>query len=164
MWKLVLVFAPVLASTLMAAEMVADYSHNWYDVVAGAIIGIAMALSSFRVMYASIWDFRTNHIVLLPNVANDDVQQLLGPEHITQAECTRKVGWGPSKGKETSTVQKAPETPAMAKDGPEKVDPRSNNGSSIALGHNTPAASSSRGPPTGRSAGGAEMRKVEETV
>ncbi|ELU45535.1 PAP2 domain-containing protein [Rhizoctonia solani AG-1 IA] len=39
-------------------------SHHWYDVIAGAIIGTIGALSAFRMSYASIWDYRFNHIPL----------------------------------------------------------------------------------------------------
>lgn len=38
--------------------------HNWYDVVAGAIIGTCTALVAFRQTFAAIFDFRFNHLLL----------------------------------------------------------------------------------------------------
>ena len=38
--------------------------HNWYDVVFGCIIGTFTALIAFRQTFASIFDFRFNHILL----------------------------------------------------------------------------------------------------
>lgn len=39
-------------------------SHHWYDVLAGAVIGATGAFASYRMSYASIWDYRFNHIPL----------------------------------------------------------------------------------------------------
>lgn len=39
-------------------------SHHWYDVLAGATIGALGAFAAFRMSYASIWDYRFNHIPL----------------------------------------------------------------------------------------------------
>lgn len=38
--------------------------HNWYDVVVGGIIGSACALIAFRQTFASVFDFRFNHLLL----------------------------------------------------------------------------------------------------
>jgi len=38
--------------------------HNWYDVLAGAIIGISTALVAFRQTFAAILDSRFNHVLL----------------------------------------------------------------------------------------------------
>lgn len=38
--------------------------HNWYDVLAGGIIGTCTALVAFRMTFASVWDFRFNHVRL----------------------------------------------------------------------------------------------------
>ncbi|KAM0691073.1 hypothetical protein Q7P36_009844 [Cladosporium allicinum] len=68
-WKLIALWAPVLAATLIAGALTIDEYHNWYDVVAGAIIGTAMALSAYRMLYASVWDFRFNHVPVARNLA-----------------------------------------------------------------------------------------------
>ena len=67
-WKLIAVYAPVLGATLIAGALTIDEFHNWYDVVAGAIIGSAMALSAYRMVYASVWDFRSNHVPVASDV------------------------------------------------------------------------------------------------
>lgn len=46
------------------AHFVHSLVHNWYDVVVGGIIGTACAIVAFRQTFASILDFRFNHILL----------------------------------------------------------------------------------------------------
>ena len=90
-WKLIATWAPILGATLIGGALTIDEHHNWYDVVMGAIIGTLMAFSSYRMVYASIWDWRYNHIPLQRNVpyhfgaANDGFEG---------AMWTRKAGWG----------------------------------------------------------------------
>ena len=57
-------FCPILGATLIAGALTIDEFHNWYDVLAGAVIGTSTALVAFRQTFASIWDFRFNHIPL----------------------------------------------------------------------------------------------------
>ena len=68
MWKLIAVYTPLLGATLIARTLTIDEYHNWYDCVAGALIGTMMAFISYRMVYASIWNFRFNHIPLLRDV------------------------------------------------------------------------------------------------
>ncbi|KAF8162957.1 phosphatidic acid phosphatase type 2/haloperoxidase [Crassisporium funariophilum] len=63
-WKMILLFAPVLGACLISGALTIDEFHNWYDVVAGAIIGICTALVAFRQTFASVFDFRFNHLLL----------------------------------------------------------------------------------------------------
>ena len=64
MWKLVAIYAPILGAVLIAGSLTIDEYHNWYDCLAGAIIGTVMAFSAYRMVYAAIWDSRFNHIPL----------------------------------------------------------------------------------------------------
>lgn len=64
MWKLILLYCPILGAVLVCGSLNIDQSHNWYDIVAGAIISTVFAFSSYRMVYASIWDWRVNHIPL----------------------------------------------------------------------------------------------------
>jgi membrane-associated phospholipid phosphatase len=68
-WKLIAVYTPVLGATLIAGALTIDDFHNWYDVVAGAIIGTTMAVSAYRMVYASVWDFRFNHVPVARDMA-----------------------------------------------------------------------------------------------
>lgn len=63
-WKFVLFFAPILGAVLMAASLSIDYYHHSSDIIAGSAIGILFALGSYRFQYASVWDYRFNHIPL----------------------------------------------------------------------------------------------------
>ena len=94
-WKLALLYAPILGAVLIACSVVVDYNHNWYDVLAGAVIGNVMAFSAYRVVWASIWDFRYNHIPLkrhIPFNYNDPPD--ISSTNLTSNTWTRKAGWG----------------------------------------------------------------------
>lgn len=73
---------------LIAGSLTIDEFHNWYDCAAGLIsassrlrpshfsivdltascslvaVGTTCAFASFRMVFASIWDFRFNHVLL----------------------------------------------------------------------------------------------------
>ena len=58
MWKLVVLYMPILGACLIGGALTIDEYHNWYDILAGAVIGSVMAFSGYRMVYASVWDFR----------------------------------------------------------------------------------------------------------
>lgn len=94
LWKLVAIYAPLLGATLIGGALTIDEFHNWYDVVAGAIIGTMFAFSSYRMMYASVWDFRFNHIPLARDIpfTYGGGQNAFHGFH--DAVFTRQAGWG----------------------------------------------------------------------
>lgn len=61
MWKLIVLYAPILGACLIGGALTIDEFHNWYDILAGAVIGSIMAFSSYRMTYASVWDFRCKY-------------------------------------------------------------------------------------------------------
>ncbi|KAK9711994.1 hypothetical protein K7432_007443 [Basidiobolus ranarum] len=63
-WKLLVVTAPVLIALLLSLSRLVDYTHHWYDILVGSIIGCVYATITWRMQYASIWDWRKNHIPL----------------------------------------------------------------------------------------------------
>lgn len=91
MWKLLATYAPVLGAVLIAGTLTIDEYHNWYDVCAGAIIGTVMAFSAYRMTYASVWDFRFNHIPLNRSVPFNYGN---GPMELSNAVFTRQADWG----------------------------------------------------------------------
>jgi len=97
MWKLAAVYAPILGATLIAGSLTIDEFHHWYDVLAGAVIGTVMAFSAYRMTYASVWDWRWNHIPLNRTASFS----FAGDHELAGATFTRRVGWGvgPSSGK-----------------------------------------------------------------
>ncbi|KAM0752350.1 acid phosphatase/Vanadium-dependent haloperoxidase [Meredithblackwellia eburnea MCA 4105] len=73
-WKMTAFFAPILGAFLISGALTIDEFHHYYDVIAGAMIGSCSALAAYRMSYASIFDFRFNHIPLprlLPKVTGD---------------------------------------------------------------------------------------------
>lgn len=97
-WKLIAVYAPILGATLIAGALTIDEFHNWYDLVAGAIIGTVMAFSAYRMVYASVWDFRFNHIPLTRHTPFSYGAGEPGAAGFETAIWTRKAGWGHKDG------------------------------------------------------------------
>lgn len=87
-WKLALTMSPLLAAVMIACSLTIDAAHNWYDIVSGSMIGIIMAVASYRSTYAAVLDWRFNHLPLRetePFGYDCDI--------VTQT-VTRSVGWG----------------------------------------------------------------------
>jgi len=63
---LIIIFclAPMILATLMGGAISADMSHNWYDIIGGAILGTFIAFLAYRNSYVSIFNPRSNHIGL----------------------------------------------------------------------------------------------------
>ncbi|KAG8869272.1 hypothetical protein FRC20_001762 [Serendipita sp. 405] len=103
-WKMLLFMAPILGAVLIALAMTLDSYHHWYDILIGGLIGSFCALVAFRSTFASVWDFRFNH-VLLPRTTSlflrrpmQDAGALtfgyeLG-EGVQWPVVTREGGWG----------------------------------------------------------------------
>lgn len=93
MWKLVVTYTPILGAVLIAGSLTIDEYHNWYDLLAGAIIGTVFAFSSYRMVYASVWDFRFNHIPLVRNRPFTYAPGT-GFDSFRDSVFTRKANWG----------------------------------------------------------------------
>ncbi|KPI41251.1 Lipid phosphate phosphatase 1 [Cyphellophora attinorum] len=93
-WKLIVTYAPVLGAVLIAGSMTISEYHHWYDVVAGGIIGTVMAASAYRMVYASIWDFRFNHIPMTRHTPFSFGAGAAGAGGFETAVFTRRAGWG----------------------------------------------------------------------
>ncbi|KAJ3830435.1 acid phosphatase/Vanadium-dependent haloperoxidase [Lentinula raphanica] len=103
-WKMILMFSPLLGATLISGALTIDEFHNWYDVLAGAVIGTCTALVAFRQTFAAIFDFRFNHVLLPRSTSlfrrNPDsgagIRSLFFTYHVTTEDLpvTREGGWG----------------------------------------------------------------------
>ncbi|OLN81843.1 PA-phosphatase related-family protein-like protein 1 [Colletotrichum chlorophyti] len=102
MWKLVLTYAPILGATLVGGSLTVDQTHNWYDILAGGLIGTMFAFSSYRMVYASIWDWRFNHIPLHRKLPFEYDLDLVGGGLVV----TRKAGWGKRRGSRATQPDK----------------------------------------------------------
>ncbi|KLU83912.1 lipid phosphate phosphatase 2 [Magnaporthiopsis poae ATCC 64411] len=162
LWKLALIYAPILGAVLIGGALTIDKFHNWYDILAGAIIGTIFAFSAYRMTYAAIWDWRYNHIPL-SRVAPYDygVPSVGSAELPTYAVATRKANWGTPDAalgsKEAvnglgSHSTSAAGVPPVARHGSTVAPPAAPHGSSVA-GREAAAPSH---PPIG-STGGAFM-------
>ncbi|KIK63855.1 hypothetical protein GYMLUDRAFT_162573 [Collybiopsis luxurians FD-317 M1] len=92
-WKMILMFCPLLGATLISGALTIDEFHNWYDVLAGAVIGTSTALVAFRQTFASIFDFRFNHI-LLPRTTSLFHRQPVLPAGVQYPFFTYQVATG----------------------------------------------------------------------
>ncbi|KIW84922.1 hypothetical protein Z517_00310 [Fonsecaea pedrosoi CBS 271.37] len=93
-WKLIVTYAPLLGACLIGGALTIDEFHNWYDVLAGAVIGSIFAISSYRMVYASVWDFRFNHIPLTRHTPFSYGAGAAGAGGFETAVFTRQAGWG----------------------------------------------------------------------
>jgi diacylglycerol diphosphate phosphatase / phosphatidate phosphatase len=91
MWKLIALYAPILGAVLIGGALTIDEYHNWYDVFAGAVIGTGFAFSSYRMVYASIWDWRFNHIPLNRRAPFMHAYECADG---VDSVFTRRAGWG----------------------------------------------------------------------
>jgi diacylglycerol diphosphate phosphatase / phosphatidate phosphatase len=91
MWKLAAVYAPILGAVLIAGALTIDEFHHFHDILAGGIIGTVMAFSAYRMTFASVWDWRWNHIPLNRSAPFD----YMAGHELARATFTRKAGWGP---------------------------------------------------------------------
>lgn len=92
-WWLALLFAPLLGAVLQTCALSIDQAHNWYNMLAGAVIGTIMAFASYRVMYASIFDWRYNHIPL-KRTELFDYNPDISPGYMERDVFVKKLGWG----------------------------------------------------------------------
>jgi diacylglycerol diphosphate phosphatase / phosphatidate phosphatase len=93
-WKLIVTYAPILGACLIGGALTIDEYHNWYDVFAGAVIGFTFAISSYRMVYASVWDFRFNHIPLTRHTPFSYGAGAAGAGGFETTVFTRAAGWG----------------------------------------------------------------------
>lgn len=131
MWKLAAIYAPLLGACLIGGALTIDEYHNWYDILAGAVIGTVMAFSSYRMVYASVWDFRFNHIPLLRHAPFVYGAGPSSNDGFHDAIFTRKAGWGTHDGGSWGGA------PGDASDGPRGTMPPTSEGPISAHGHST---------------------------
>ncbi|KAH7108055.1 acid phosphatase/Vanadium-dependent haloperoxidase [Auriculariales sp. MPI-PUGE-AT-0066] len=93
-WSMCLFFAPILGATLIAGAMTIDAYHHWYDVLAGAVIGTFTAFVAFRQTFASVWDFRYNHLLLPRGGATFFEYGWSADARSADLPFTRRGGWG----------------------------------------------------------------------
>ena len=82
----------------LGGALTIDEFHNWWDILAGAVIGTVMAFSAYRMVYASVWDFRFNHIPLTRHTPFSYGAGGPGAGGFDTAIWTHKAGWGHEDG------------------------------------------------------------------
>ncbi|KAF8188352.1 acid phosphatase/Vanadium-dependent haloperoxidase [Pholiota molesta] len=93
-WKMVLFFAPMLGACLISGALTIDEFHNCH-------YRICTALVAFRQTFASVFDFRFNHL-LLPRATSVFHRQPFLPvsDHFYDLPFTREGGWGYGDGEQ----------------------------------------------------------------
>lgn len=66
--KMLAVWVSLLGAALLAGARFAAGWNHWYDVVAGAGIGLVAAVAAYRGCFASVWDLRFNCVPLVKGV------------------------------------------------------------------------------------------------
>lgn len=64
LWKWLAVTLPLLGACLVAGTLVVDRNHHAHDILLSVPWGVAVALLAYRAHYASVFDYRTNHLPL----------------------------------------------------------------------------------------------------
>lgn len=64
LWKWLAVTLPLLGACLMAGTLVVDRNHHMHDILLSIPLGVLVALLAYRSHYASLFDYRTNHLPL----------------------------------------------------------------------------------------------------
>lgn len=65
-WALMVTMIPLLGASLLSGSMYITHQHHAHEIVFGMLIGTVFGTLAFRTCYASIFDFRYNHIPLPP--------------------------------------------------------------------------------------------------
>ncbi|KAL6715043.1 hypothetical protein ACLMJK_007304 [Lecanora helva] len=63
-WKMMVVIGPVIGAMFIAGSLVTDRNHHHHDILLSIPIGVLVALLGYRTHYASLFDYRTNHLPL----------------------------------------------------------------------------------------------------
>ena len=93
-FKLIVTYMPILGATLIGGALTTNEYHDWWDVVAAAITGTVMAFSAYRMVYASVWDFRFSHVPLMRHIPFTYGDGPAGFHGFCDALRTRQAGWG----------------------------------------------------------------------
>ncbi|RKU46731.1 hypothetical protein DL546_002377 [Coniochaeta pulveracea] len=140
---LALLFTPLFGAVLQACLLTIDMAHNWYDILVGAIIGTMFAFASYRLVYASIFDWRYNHIPLT-RTSKFDYTHEVGPEHMARDVFVRKMGWGGKRrtGRGVFARRKVKEDDDEILESPGKntTQPRGEGGPTVTAGNPSPSS------------------------
>ncbi|KAI6778595.1 diacylglycerol diphosphate phosphatase / phosphatidate phosphatase [Emericellopsis cladophorae] len=98
-WRVTVTAMPILLACINCGLLTVDRMHHWYDIVGGALIGIATAFASYRAVYAAVWDWRYNH-VFLDGVNSFDYENR--DANYAHGTLTEKGGWTTAKRREDS--------------------------------------------------------------
>lgn len=63
-WKWLAVMLPLFGACLIAGTLVVDRNHHAHDILLSIPWGVLVALLAYRSHYASVFDYRTNHLPL----------------------------------------------------------------------------------------------------
>ena len=63
-WKWLVVMFPLFGSCLLTGTLVVDRNHHMHDILLSIPWGVLIAFMAYRSHYASLFDYRTNHLPL----------------------------------------------------------------------------------------------------
>ena len=63
-WKWLAVMSPLFGACLIAGTLLVDGNHHVHDILLSIPLGILIAFFAYRSHYASLFDYRTNHLPL----------------------------------------------------------------------------------------------------
>jgi diacylglycerol diphosphate phosphatase/phosphatidate phosphatase len=75
-WKLVSFVAPWCIAMLFALSKLRDSWHHPIDIIFGSLVGIFFAHMAYKMVYCSVYDWRTNHVPL--GYSEDEMEKVDG--------------------------------------------------------------------------------------
>ena len=64
LWKWLAIMSPLFGSCLLAGTLVVDRNHHVHDILLSIPLGVLIAFLAYRSHYASVFNYRTNHLPL----------------------------------------------------------------------------------------------------
>ncbi|KAE9375622.1 hypothetical protein N431DRAFT_403387 [Stipitochalara longipes BDJ] len=102
-WAFLVMLTPLILASLVSGSMYTSHQHQAHDLVFGMIIGLVIGILAYRSAYAAVFDFRSNHIPLLPYAIKNqhspyahchyDTHAKMERDQVTESDDVSFKGW-----------------------------------------------------------------------
>lgn len=92
-WKWLAVMSPLFGSCLIAGTLVVDRNHHVHDILLSIPWGVLIAFLAYRSHYASIFNYRTNHLPLPWSGARQSLRATIPAPETKHGDNLAAVRW-----------------------------------------------------------------------
>ncbi|KAH8687203.1 phosphatidic acid phosphatase type 2/haloperoxidase [Tricladium varicosporioides] len=78
-WIFIVTLTPILGASLIAGSMYLSNQHHGEDIGFGLIIGVSIGMLAYRSGYSAVFDWRYNHVPLLPMELGHTTRKMTEP-------------------------------------------------------------------------------------